>query len=176
MKDSRRPHLPGTPATNTGIANFEDIRLYLNKRCFPGSYPVGDFEPDCDVDFYDFAILAQSWLTIEGQPNYNPVCDISVPHNGIIDENDLARFCDYWLWQEVGREGWTSMSLGLGEDLYASPPPSGELAESTEQSQSDSKPESQPEEEPQPLVRRRAPAHKCLAVVQVVDVTPVARK
>ncbi len=146
----------GIPAINTGEVIFEDIRLYL-KKCFPGSYPVGDFEPDCDVDFYDFAIFAQAWLTSSGQPNYNPVCDISVPHNGIIDANDLARFCDYWLWQEVGREEWTSMNLGFGEDLYASPPPSGELAESTEQSQFESEPESQPEvlgtpngEEPQP--------------------------
>src|SRR4030042_4116650 len=66
----------GTQAASDGTVYFEDIRLYL-KRCFPGYYPVGDFVPDCTVNFYDFAILAQSWLASSEQPGYNPVCDIS---------------------------------------------------------------------------------------------------
>lgn len=57
----------------------------------------GDFEPDCDVDFYDFACLGQSWLSSTGQTNYNPVCDISEPIDGVIDELDIAVFAENWL-------------------------------------------------------------------------------
>ncbi len=121
------------PSTN-GRVWFENIGLYLNKRCFPGCWPVSDFDSDCVVDFYDFAILAQSWLTDPNQSNYNPVCNIAVPHDNIIDYKDLARFCDYWLWQAVGA---APMGDGFGE-LLCSPPPPGEVEQfdSTEQLQS----------------------------------------
>jgi hypothetical protein len=57
----------------------------------------GDFEPDCDVDFYDFAFLGQSWLSSIGQTHYNPVCDISELIDGVIDELDIAVFAENWL-------------------------------------------------------------------------------
>jgi uncharacterized repeat protein (TIGR01451 family) len=128
-----------SPAIGTGAVYFEDIRLYL-ERCIPGYYPAGDFDSDCDVDFYDFAIFALAWLTSSEQPNYNPVCDISVPR-GIIDENDLARFCDYWLWQEGGE---TSMSSGFSELLYTAPPP--EQPQPEVESESEPQPEQQQDE------------------------------
>jgi predicted phosphodiesterase len=56
-----------------------------------------DFEPDGDVDFDDFAVLASSWKTTTGQPLHSPDCDISEPNDGIIDELDLAVFTNYWL-------------------------------------------------------------------------------
>jgi hypothetical protein len=105
-------------SSGDGIVYFDDIRLYFNK-CFPGDYPACDFEPDCRIDLYDFAIFALAWLTNSEQPNYNPVCDISLPHDYKIDVFDLARFCDYWLWQEAGG----IMGLGYGETLYTAPPP-----------------------------------------------------
>jgi hypothetical protein len=93
----------GTHAAHDGIMYFEDIRLYLRK-CFPGDYPVGDFDTDCSVDLYDFAILAHAWMTSSGEPNYNRICDISVPRDRTIDEYDLARFCDDWLWLSLWKQ------------------------------------------------------------------------
>jgi hypothetical protein len=112
----------GTQAASDGVVYFEDIRLYL-KKCFPG-----DFEADCDVDFYDFAILALAWMTSSGQPNYNPLCDISLPRDGIINVYDLARFCDYWLWQSPWKHSEMmgaayAQGAGFTESLSTPSPP-----------------------------------------------------
>ncbi len=48
-------------------------------------------------DFNDFAFLASAWLTQKGEPDYNPNYDISDPEDGVIDELDLAVFCENWL-------------------------------------------------------------------------------
>lgn len=58
---------------------------------------IGDFDDDDDVDFKDFTILAAAWLSEPGQPNWNADCDISMPSDKIIDEFDLAVFCENWL-------------------------------------------------------------------------------
>lgn len=54
---------------------------------------IGDFDGDSDVDFVDFAILANSW-----QLN-DPLRDIAPPSagDGIVDINDLDVLCDNWL-------------------------------------------------------------------------------
>ncbi|MGD0077411.1 MAG: right-handed parallel beta-helix repeat-containing protein [Sedimentisphaerales bacterium] len=54
---------------------------------------AGDFDSDCDVDFSDFAVLANSWL------QNNPSVDIAPPPagDGIVDIKDLAVLCDNWL-------------------------------------------------------------------------------
>ena len=70
--------------------------LILEPMTLLGNVP-GDFEPDCDVDFNDFAILSSAWLTQNGEPNYNPKCDLSDPNDGVIDEKDLAVFIEFWL-------------------------------------------------------------------------------
>jgi hypothetical protein len=57
----------------------------------------GDFEPDGDVDLYDFAVLAAAWLAEVGQGRYNSDCDISIPPDGSIDLLDLLVFIDNWL-------------------------------------------------------------------------------
>jgi hypothetical protein len=57
---------------------------------------TGDFEPDCDIDLFDFSILANSWLTGSGGPLFNPDCDISMPADGVINESDLEVFCTSW--------------------------------------------------------------------------------
>lgn len=62
-----------------------------------GPERIGDFDNDGDVDFKDFAVLAAAWLTESGQTGWNSDCDISMPSDGIIDELDLAVFCDNWL-------------------------------------------------------------------------------
>ncbi|MHC4575530.1 MAG: C10 family peptidase, partial [Planctomycetota bacterium] len=58
---------------------------------------LGDFEPDCDVDFHDFAVLALAWRSGEGDGNWNPACDISAPKDGLIDEWDLDVLTENWL-------------------------------------------------------------------------------
>jgi uncharacterized repeat protein (TIGR01451 family) len=108
-----------------------------------------DFDRNKIVNFIDYAILASAWLTISGQPHYNSVCDIALPHNNKIDVNDLARFCDDWLWQpawvlsEMTGDGF-SQDNGSGESLYAEESTNGELVEGAESSE-----QSLLEEEPQ---------------------------
>jgi hypothetical protein len=57
----------------------------------------GDFDNDDDVDFEDFAVLANAWCSHEGDANWNSVCDIFIPSDDIIDMLDLAVFIDNWL-------------------------------------------------------------------------------
>jgi len=58
---------------------------------------LGDFDNDHDVDLTDFAIFAAAWLTEPGDTKWNLRCDISDPHDGIIDELDLAVLSKHWL-------------------------------------------------------------------------------
>jgi len=58
---------------------------------------IGNFDYDNDVDLKDFAIFAAAWLSQPGDPSWNAACDISLPSDGVIDELDLAIFCDNWL-------------------------------------------------------------------------------
>ena len=56
-----------------------------------------DLDGDNYVDFNDFAVFAAAWRSTTGSPNWNADCDISMPSDGVIDELDLAIFCDNWL-------------------------------------------------------------------------------
>lgn len=58
----------------------------------------GDFEPDGDVDSYDFAVLAAAWRSTSGSGNWNLACDISDPNDNVIDNNDLDVFVGDWLY------------------------------------------------------------------------------
>jgi len=49
------------------------------------------------VNIKDFAILALAWESALGEIDWTPVCDISEPNDNIINEKDLAVFCDNWL-------------------------------------------------------------------------------
>jgi len=55
----------------------------------------GDFEPDCDVDWADLAVLAEQWLHPPGTPS----ADIAPPPagDGIVNFLDLAEFAIYWM-------------------------------------------------------------------------------
>ena len=57
----------------------------------------GDFDDDGDMDFYDLAVISEAWLSKTGDLNWNPVCDISEPKDGIINWLDFALFAQNWL-------------------------------------------------------------------------------
>ena len=57
----------------------------------------GDIDYDCNVDVYDFAILALAWLSSPGQTHWNPECDISDPNDNIINMLDLDVLTNNWL-------------------------------------------------------------------------------
>jgi predicted amidohydrolase len=58
---------------------------------------VGDFDGDCDIDFADYVICSLAWLARPADAHWNPLCDISVPADELIDIFDFALFADYWL-------------------------------------------------------------------------------
>ena len=53
---------------------------------------VGDFSDNCVIDFVDFAIFAENWLSDD------TATDIAPPYrDGIVNINDLLLFMDHWL-------------------------------------------------------------------------------
>jgi beta-galactosidase len=54
-----------------------------------------DFNGSGVVDFQDFASLASSWISSEGQPSFNEVCDLDL--DTMVDMNDLLLFAQNWL-------------------------------------------------------------------------------
>jgi len=58
---------------------------------------AGDLNMDHSIDFHDFAIFGSAWRSSAGQGNWNSVCDIANPKDGIIDEKDLAVLAENWL-------------------------------------------------------------------------------
>jgi len=60
-------------------------------------YLAGDLNDDCKVNFFDFAILAGSWMSNNGDLKWNSICDISEPKDSIINWKDLAVLCESWL-------------------------------------------------------------------------------
>ncbi len=57
---------------------------------------IGDFEPDGDVDFADFSVLALAWQSKPGDENWDQICNLDAPDD-IINIADLAVFTDNWL-------------------------------------------------------------------------------
>jgi hypothetical protein len=70
--------------------------FYIDDVEIIGAY-TGDFEPDGDVDGFDYALFASAWLTGEGDEGYDSWFDISEPPDNFIDENDLDAFSHNWL-------------------------------------------------------------------------------
>lgn len=69
---------------------------YIDNRIVADIWPESG---DGVVDFRDFAVLADAWLTNSESSNWNPKADmapLSSP-DGIIDFFDLALFTEYWL-------------------------------------------------------------------------------
>ena len=86
-----------------------------------------DFYTDGFVNFFDYAFFASAWLTIPTNQYYNEVYDLV--DNNCIDSNDLARFCEDWLWQTAwakafpfsyGQGMGKSMGMDMGEGFFPS--------------------------------------------------------
>jgi hypothetical protein len=61
------------------------------------SLSIADVDINGDVNLWDFVIFAAAWQAVDGEPAYDPVCDISDPVDGLIDGADLEVFADQWL-------------------------------------------------------------------------------
>jgi hypothetical protein len=61
------------------------------------SLPIADVDLDYEVNLYDFSVFAGAWGAEDGQNQYDPLCDISDPVDGIINFADLEVFVDEWL-------------------------------------------------------------------------------
>ncbi len=58
---------------------------------------AGDFVCPDGVNFIDFAILANAWLSDPAQANWNGRCDIAEPIDNVINLLDLETFAQNWL-------------------------------------------------------------------------------
>ncbi len=54
----------------------------------------GDLNGDCVVDVIDIMMVASRWNTSQGQPGYDPFCDID--HDGDIDVVDIMIVASHW--------------------------------------------------------------------------------
>jgi hypothetical protein len=76
-----------------------------------------DFNSDGIVNFFDYALLANVWLTTPVDLYYDDIYDLV--DNNCIDSNDLGRFCEEWLWQTAWAKTFPfaygqTMGTGLG--------------------------------------------------------------
>ena len=72
-----------------------------------------DFNRDEAVNFLDYAELANNWQKTDDVSDYNDIYDLE--DNNSIDYNDLALFCEDWLWQPAWTQsGGRMMGYGMG--------------------------------------------------------------
>ena len=74
-----------------------DICQGTNYPRFGRQIRVGDFRCPDGAGFTDFALIGSAWRGTPANANWNAICDISEPNDGVIDELDLAVFCYNWL-------------------------------------------------------------------------------
>jgi hypothetical protein len=60
------------------------------------SLPPGDFDEDGEVNCDDLRVLALAYMSISGDDNWNPACDISDPNDEVIDGRDFGVFSMDW--------------------------------------------------------------------------------
>jgi hypothetical protein len=58
---------------------------------------AGDFVCPDGITLADFSVFASAWRSGAGDGNWNPACDISEPHDDIVDELDLLDFGQSYL-------------------------------------------------------------------------------
>lgn len=78
----------GEPITYWGLP---DPSMHSNINLIP------DFVLPRGVNFADFVVFASAWRSSPGDDNWNQICDISDPNDGLIDERDLDVLAEHWL-------------------------------------------------------------------------------
>jgi len=63
---------------------------------FSSAY-LGDFDGDCNIDFFDFAEFGPAWSTQTGDSQFDTTFDISLPADNSIDMLDFDIFAENWL-------------------------------------------------------------------------------
>lgn len=71
---------------------IDDVRVSAQK-----SQLRGDVNQDSRIDFVDFALLAESWMTQSAGPAFDSTADIAEPADSRIDPLDLQIMADCWL-------------------------------------------------------------------------------
>jgi len=77
--------------------DFVDGWWINDGRDYPklGWQPFGDLNNDSWVNMYDFAVMLMGWQAVDGDLNFNSVCELS--GDDTIDESDLAELVGMWL-------------------------------------------------------------------------------
>jgi hypothetical protein len=83
--------LDGRPRIADGDCN-DTVIVDIGAYEFTSAY-YGDFDGDCDVEFMDYSILANCYLTDELLVDIAP----TPAGDGIVDANELAILCNNWL-------------------------------------------------------------------------------
>ncbi len=85
----------GSPQETPGgpPADGNEVEVIIRSFKF---MPLGDFNSDGYVNMIDLGMFMQAWLTSPGSQNWNPDCEMAVPHNGVIDFHDFAVFAGNW--------------------------------------------------------------------------------
>ena len=86
---------------NSDDVNRVDIGADEFHYC-SGRVDIFPASPDGIVNFRDFVVLADAWLTSAGDDDYNDVVDFA--DNNHIDLGDLNEFCSCWLYMTGGYE------------------------------------------------------------------------
>ncbi|MHC4085696.1 MAG: right-handed parallel beta-helix repeat-containing protein [Planctomycetota bacterium] len=116
--------IDGEPRLFDGDANGTEI---VDMGADEYYWSPADFDTDGFVNFFDYALFADVWqLKPEDVNDYNDVYDLV--DNDFIDINDLARFCEDWLWQTAWAKafpfaydegiGRSMMGMGMGEGFF----------------------------------------------------------
>jgi hypothetical protein len=103
VPDPNETDIDGEPRILDGNADGNDI---VDMGADEFYWSPADFDRNEIVNFIDYAILASAWLT--NAPN------ISLDNDNDVDMNDLARFCDDWLWQSAWSQSNPLMMMGAG--------------------------------------------------------------
>ncbi len=84
-----------------------------------------DINSDGFVNFFDYTFFASAWQSVPNDPNYNEDCDLE--DNDLIDYNDIALFCEDWLWQTAWAKAFPSpydelwgRGMSMGEGFFPS--------------------------------------------------------
>ena len=81
----------------TAVENVHTTASYLAEDFDPGiNYLLGDFNCDGNVRLEDFAIFSKAWQSFQGQPEWNPLCNL-YDSDSVIDIFDLTVLAQLWL-------------------------------------------------------------------------------